>query len=136
MLGIATHMTDDAPAHRDHHTTGVVAVTRTRRSHCSVSRRRDHQQTLEELAGGELCALDAGANLGERDFACGRRVVTEGGEATVVSGAELREWDELRRLEHPVSYLLRRLHLRVDGIGHTDEDPLSWPQACLDREQY
>ena len=43
MIRIATHMTNLAVTHRDQHTTGVITITRTRRTNQTITRRPSHQ---------------------------------------------------------------------------------------------
>src|SRR5207247_2566039 len=88
-----------------------------------------------ELAGGELGALYAGADLGERCLAAGGGVVTERGEAAVIAGAEPARFDVDGGFQHPVPDLFGGFHARVDRVDDAHEDALPRPRVLGDGAQ-
>src|SRR5262245_54000030 len=69
-----------------------------------------------KFPGGELGALDAGADLGERGVAASGDVITERGEAAVIAGAQPARFDVGGGYQHPVPDLFGRLYPRVDRV--------------------
>src|SRR6266700_5794374 len=88
-----------------------------------------------ELAGGELGALYAGADLGKRCLAAGGGVITERGEAAVIAGAEPARFDVDGGFQHPVPDVFGRLYSWVDRVDDANENPLPWPGVLGDGAQ-
>src|SRR5215831_4612752 len=76
-----------------------------------------------EFLGRQLGPGHPGLDLRERGLARGGGVVAEWREAAVIASAQAAWFDVLRRLQHAVFHLLRRLDPRVDRVNDPDEDP-------------
>lgn len=89
-----------------------------------------------EFLGRQLGAGHPGADFRERDPARGGGVVAEWREAAFIASAQPAWFDVLRRLQHAVFYLFRRLDPRVNRVNHPDEDPLRWLGVLGDEPEH
>src|SRR6516164_3402556 len=88
-----------------------------------------------KFPGGELGALYAGADLGERGLAAGGGVITERREAAVIAGAQPARFDVGGGFQDPVPDLPGRLYPRVDRVDDAHENTLPWPGVLGDGAQ-
>ena len=98
---------------------------------CSVCRLGTRQ-----LLSGHFGAHHADVYLFEGRIARSGGVICEGREAAVVSRAQLRWGKMFGSKQDSLTYLLRRLHRRIDGIDNSDKHDLIRLKVLANDLQY